>query len=147
MSRRAFAASVYVLNGRDVLLVKHKRLGIWLPVGGEVEDNETPTEAAKREVLEEIGQHVTFVGIRQRVGVDGEPVGFLGYEEHACGSKGLHMCFSFVARASSRIVVSDGSFTEHRWHPVANMFLDETTESVHQYVNKIHHLMHTGAIS
>ena len=39
-----------------VLLVKHRRRG-WVPPGGEVENGETPREAAVRELAEETGVH------------------------------------------------------------------------------------------
>ena len=35
--------------------MRHKRLDLWLPVGGEVEPGETPLEAARRELREETG--------------------------------------------------------------------------------------------
>ncbi len=43
-----------VFNGR-VLLRKHDKYGIWLSVGGHVELDEDPNEAAVREVKEEVG--------------------------------------------------------------------------------------------
>ena len=39
------------------LLVKHKKLGIWLAPGGHVEENELPHQAAEREFFEESGIH------------------------------------------------------------------------------------------
>ena len=47
--RRAFSVAVFCRNGGEVLLVHHKRLDLWLPVGGEVEAGETPLEAARRD--------------------------------------------------------------------------------------------------
>ena len=35
--------------------MRHKRLELWLPVGGEIEPGETPLEAARRELREETG--------------------------------------------------------------------------------------------
>jgi hypothetical protein len=48
-------------------------------------------------------------------GVDGTPPGFLGYEEHDAGSKGLHMNFAFVAEVESERVAGNGEFAAHRW--------------------------------
>ena len=52
--RRAFSVAVFARHvGVDgaprVLLIRHRRLGVWLPVGGEIEPGETPLEAARRE--------------------------------------------------------------------------------------------------
>jgi ADP-ribose pyrophosphatase YjhB (NUDIX family) len=78
-------------------LVKHKRLGTWLPVGGEVEAGETPLEAARRELKEETGLEGRFVDVALAPNVEGAPAGFAAYEEHMAGKKGLHMNFCFVA--------------------------------------------------
>ena len=37
MTRRSWSVSILARNAGDVLLIRHKRLGTWLPVGGEVE--------------------------------------------------------------------------------------------------------------
>ena len=52
---RHFTVSVYVVHNNRVLLHKHKRAKILLPVGGHIEQNELPEEAAIREVWEEAG--------------------------------------------------------------------------------------------
>lgn len=48
-------ASGIVIGDRGVMLLKHKRLGIWLQPGGHVDPGETPWEAARRETQEETG--------------------------------------------------------------------------------------------
>ena len=61
---RHFCASAYIVNpeNKKVLLVKHKKYNKWLQPGGHIEDNETPEEAAVREVYEETGIKSTLVG-------------------------------------------------------------------------------------
>lgn len=61
---RHFCASTYVINpeNKKVLLVKHKDFNKWLQPGGHIEDNETPEEAAVREVYEETGIKTTLIG-------------------------------------------------------------------------------------
>jgi len=54
--------SAIVVGPRGVLLLKHKRLGIWLQPGGHIDDGETPWDAARREAYEETGLDVGFVG-------------------------------------------------------------------------------------
>jgi len=41
-----------------ILLIKHKKLGFWLPPGGHIEPDELAHEAAEREFLEETGIRV-----------------------------------------------------------------------------------------
>ncbi|AXE36404.1 NUDIX hydrolase [Chromobacterium phragmitis] len=62
---RHFTASAFVLNPhREVLLLRHRKLGVWLYPGGHVERHETPDEAALREVREETGIHARMLGAR-----------------------------------------------------------------------------------
>jgi 8-oxo-dGTP pyrophosphatase MutT (NUDIX family) len=49
-----------VTGPRGVLLLRHKRLGIWLQPGGHIEPGETPWDAARREAAEETGLPVRF---------------------------------------------------------------------------------------
>lgn len=148
MTRRAFSVAVFVLNRAarypDVLLIHHKRFSLWLPVGGEVEEGETPIEAAKREVWEETKLEIEFPVVRGAL--SGEPLGFLGYEEHPAGSKGLHLNFNFVALSRSREIVGDDSFTEHVWHPLGDIFVDKAPDNVKQCLSRIHAMRHDGRI-
>src|SRR5512137_1902707 len=110
--RRAFSVSVFCRHGGEVLLVRHRRLGTWLPVGGEIEPGETPLDAAERELREETGLAGRFPA---GLGVTGTPPGLIGYEEHPAGSKGLHLNFAFVADVSSRDLTACDEYTAIRW--------------------------------
>jgi 8-oxo-dGTP pyrophosphatase MutT (NUDIX family) len=54
------ASGACIADGK-VLLVKHKKLGIWLCPGGHLEANELPHVAAEREVFEETGLRVKAI--------------------------------------------------------------------------------------
>lgn len=58
--KKEFTASVYLIENHKVLLIYHSKLQKWLPPGGHVEADETPSEAARREVLEETGLEIEF---------------------------------------------------------------------------------------
>ncbi len=49
-----------------VLLHRHRKLDMWLPPGGHIEQDELPDEAAVREVLEETGLWVELVGEKRK---------------------------------------------------------------------------------
>ena len=92
--RRAFSVAVYARRADRVLVIEHRRLRTWLPIGGELESGEMPLEAARRELREETGLEGRFGPLV--AALDGVPDGLIGYEEHEAGSKGLHMNFVFV---------------------------------------------------
>lgn len=112
--RRAFSVAVYARRGERILVIEHRRLKTWLPIGGELEPGETPLEAAARELREETGLVATFRPLAHAL--DGVPPGLIGYEEHQAGSKGLHMNFVFVADvpATAEVVPND-EFEQFRW--------------------------------
>ena len=59
-----FTVSVFVVRGAQVLLVRHRKLEKWLPIGGHIEIGENPEQAALREALEESGLQVELVGAK-----------------------------------------------------------------------------------
>lgn len=59
-----FTAAVFVVREHRVLLVHHRKLGQWLPVGGHIELDEDPEIAALREAREESGLEIELLGER-----------------------------------------------------------------------------------
>lgn len=47
-------------TGPHVLLVDHRKAGLWLPAGGHVEPGESPVDTVRREVVEELGIAASF---------------------------------------------------------------------------------------
>jgi len=50
-----FTATTLIVSQGKVLLHFHKKLSLWLPVGGHIDRDELPEETAVREVKEETG--------------------------------------------------------------------------------------------
>ena len=112
--RRAFSVAVYARRGERVLVIEHRRLRTWLPIGGELEPGESPLEAARRELGEETGLVGRFRPLADAL--DGVPPGLIGYEEHQAGSKGLHMNFVFVCEVEPGAEVHpNDEFGAWRW--------------------------------
>lgn len=57
-----FTVEVFVIHNNRVLLRKHDKYKKWLSVGGHIELNEDPNQAAVREVKEETGLKVKLFG-------------------------------------------------------------------------------------
>ncbi len=130
--RRAFSVAVYARRGERVLVIEHRRLKTWLPIGGELEAGETPLEAARRELREETGIEAVFRPLADAL--DGVPAGLIGYEEHQAGSKGLHMNFVFVAEvASDAEVRPNDEFGAWRWVTRAELAALESPLNVRQF--------------
>lgn len=62
-----FAVSVYVVYRNRVLFVHHSSLDLWLPVGGHIELDEDPEQAAYREVKEESGLDIVLYGEKPQI--------------------------------------------------------------------------------
>jgi 8-oxo-dGTP pyrophosphatase MutT (NUDIX family) len=54
--------SALIVGPRGIVLLRHRRLGIWVQPGGHVDPGETPWDGALREAIEETGMPVRFLG-------------------------------------------------------------------------------------
>jgi 8-oxo-dGTP pyrophosphatase MutT (NUDIX family) len=59
-----FTVAVFVVHDGKVLLIHHRKLDKWLPLGGHIELDEDPEQAALREAKEESGLDVELLGER-----------------------------------------------------------------------------------
>jgi 8-oxo-dGTP pyrophosphatase MutT (NUDIX family) len=59
-----FTVAILVVHDRKVLLIHHRKLDKWLPLGGHIELDEDPEQAALREAKEESGLDVELLGDR-----------------------------------------------------------------------------------
>src|SRR5262249_2569529 len=59
-----FTVAIFVVHDRKILLIHHRKLDKWLPLGGHIELDEDPEAAALREAREESGLDVELLGER-----------------------------------------------------------------------------------
>src|SRR5436190_16950823 len=59
-----FTVAIFVVHDGKVLLIHHRKLNKWLPLGGHIELDEDPEQAALREAKEECGLDVELLGER-----------------------------------------------------------------------------------
>jgi 8-oxo-dGTP pyrophosphatase MutT (NUDIX family) len=114
-----FTAEVFVVHDGRVLLRVHDKLGRWLAVGGHVELDEDPNEAAVREVREEVGLDVVLHDDLRPVRVDSEdyrelvPPKFMN--RHRIGAAHEHVTLVYFARSESAEVVPGECDRSDEW--------------------------------
>jgi len=59
-----FTVAIFVVHHGKILLIHHRKLNKWLPLGGHIELDEDPEIAALREAKEESGLEVELLGER-----------------------------------------------------------------------------------
>ena len=59
-----FTVAVFVVHNAKILAIHHRKLNKWLPLGGHIELDEEPEQAALREAKEESGLDVELIGER-----------------------------------------------------------------------------------
>ncbi len=94
---------------RDVLLVDHRKAGLWLPPGGHVEVGEAPADTVRREAAEELG-----------IGVTGEPEPPLLLTVTATVGTGprhtdVSLWYPLPIPRTARIQADEGEFAAARW--------------------------------
>jgi 8-oxo-dGTP pyrophosphatase MutT (NUDIX family) len=111
------AATGIVLDEHErVLLVRHSNGGIWVAPGGAVDPDESPVDAAVREVWEETGIHVEPVAL---AGVFGGPEFRVRYTN---GDEVSYVMAVFHCRPLGGELHADGEETlEARWFSRAEM--------------------------
>lgn len=128
MTIRHFTASAVVLDDEDrVLLVHHNKIGLWLYPGGHVDPNETPAEAAVREVVEETGVPAVVLGepAFAHSAVQGHTAPWAVIEMDVTDSKDgqhRHIDFVYVCRAANTDLTAQlEEVGGARWVPVADV--------------------------
>lgn len=56
----------YLIENDNILLIHHKKLDMWLPVGGHIDKNETPDNALIREYKEETNLDIELLNMSKK---------------------------------------------------------------------------------
>jgi len=116
-----FTVEVFVVYNNKVLLRKHDKYKMWLSVGGHIELDEDPNQAAIREVKEEVGLDIEPIkGDVPLFNLDFEykeltPPRFLN--RHRINPNHEHITFVYFAKSNTDLIkpCEDEKSEECRW--------------------------------
>lgn len=143
MVKKCIVASCIIINKGKTLLLKHKKLGVWLYPGGHIEENEIPTEAAVREAKEETGYRISIVGtkplrFKEKGVAEEKPMPLCILYETVPYKTGTHMHFDNVYLGKitgKKSKISDEESGELRWFSQKEIKHIETYKNVKEVIN------------
>lgn len=124
-------ASAFVLDpeARELLLILHGKLGLWLQPGGHVDPEDANVlESARREVREEVSIcELSVVGS-----------GLLDVDVHAIPARGAQMAHAhfdvrFLFKASARAFRAGSDAKDARWVPISALLANSGAPERAQY--------------
>ena len=129
-----FTASSLVLSYSldRVLLTHHRKLDIWIQLGGHADGDANLLRAAEREAIEESGLDSVEVGRRAIVDIDIHPIPAHGAEP---GHDHYDVRYAFRADPAAPLVVSDESH-DLAWVHLSRLGDFSTEVSLHRAVAK-----------
>jgi 8-oxo-dGTP pyrophosphatase MutT (NUDIX family) len=133
-----FTASAFVLSPdrRELVLIHHRKLGIWVQPGGHVDSTDPDLEsAARREVAEEVGLselEPLLAGDSTLFDVDIHPI-----PAHKAEAKHEHFDVRFAFVARSKDCARSEEVADLRWVPLTEAESITTDASVLRAVDKL----------
>src|SRR3989344_1598472 len=103
-----FTVEVFIVYKDKVLLRMHDKHKIWLSIGGHIELNEDPIEAAVREVKEEVGLEVEIVGHKPSIKDESDYKHLLApkyLDSHYVNDVHQHVVFVYFAKATTDVIL------------------------------------------
>ena len=109
---------VFIVHAHKVLLRLHDKYGIWLSVGGHIELNEDPNQAALREVKEEVGLAVDLYNTRTFTHNEKdfrELIAPISLNRHDISDTHEHVSMVYFAKALSADVIPEKPTDKWQW--------------------------------
>ena len=137
MKRYCFVVTGYPVRDGKVLLLKHKKLGLWLAPGGHIDEGELPDEAVLRELREETGLEADFIVPTRGPNPAGGVVEYLHPPQHVQAevipNHNHHIDYVYFLRArSGGVRPGEGESNEWRWHSRADLEGGHLTDEVRE---------------
>ncbi|MBX9704485.1 MAG: NUDIX domain-containing protein [Silvanigrellaceae bacterium] len=126
LAKRTIGVRALVINKDKVLLVKHTYQKGWYTIGGAVDAGETPQEALKRELKEEVGVSLT-----------GPLELFSAY--YSRNERRDDYIIFYISHSNTQEKVSSAEIAEQQWFPL-NQLPDDispaTSRRIQEYLGK-----------
>ncbi|MBI2024046.1 NUDIX domain-containing protein [Candidatus Giovannonibacteria bacterium] len=109
---------VFIVHKNKVLLRKHDKYEIWLSVGGHIELDEDPNQAAIREVKEEVGLDIELIDYRDFIFEDErfkELIPPVALNRHRISDAHEHVTMVYYAKTNSDKIIPEKDTDEWKW--------------------------------
>lgn len=113
-----FTVEVFVVHKNKVLLRRHDKYKMWLSVGGHIELDEDPNEAALREVKEEVGLDIQLYDTRtfkHEHGQEKELIAPIFLKRHPVPHNHEHVVLTYFATSDTDRVIPEKPTDEWKW--------------------------------
>lgn len=133
---RHFVVTGYVVRDGKTLLIRHKKLQMWLAPGGHIDANELPDDAALREIFEETGLRAEIVSSKRADKCE-RGVVFLHVPNHVqledIPNHPQHIDLIYFCRAlAGEPVISERETDGARWFSIQDLRSAEVRDEVRQ---------------
>ena len=145
MVKNCVCGGTVIISKSKILLLKHKKLGVWLYPGGHVDEGENPVQAAIREAKEETGYTVRILGkdklgkLDSKVAIE-QPAPLVTLYENVQYKTETHMHFDLIYLAEpigDPEKLHEGESNELKWiseSDVGNLETFDNIKKVLKYV-------------
>jgi len=145
MELNHFTATGIVFNrSKQILMIFHKKLNVWLPPGGHIEENELPTKAVIREIFEETGIKVEILQIENKIltlsnndCIELEKPFILLLENIEGNWKHNHIDMVYICKAlNENVILQKTEVNDIGWFEINQVEKLKTFENVKQSIQK-----------
>lgn len=113
-----FTVYIFIVYGNKVLLIFHKKMKIWLGIGGHIELDEDPDQALFREVKEECGLDIEVLSEKPNVESKGTKFlytpAFLDIHDISGIHRHIALCY-FAKAKSDKFIHNKEEHDDIRW--------------------------------
>ena len=135
-----FTVEVFLVNKDKVLLRLHEKYKIWLSVGGHIELDEEPNQAAIREVKEEVGLDIQLIDELRPFKEESNdykeliPPKFMNMNR--INQTHQHVTLTYFAKASTDQIVPESPTDIWKWVDLVELEVMDVKPSIKFYARK-----------